>query len=371
MQFLRRAVLIVVVPLLALFLYVTAIDSGFVRVGARPDSIKQILADSGVYGSVVKGLLEQAGKVTSSGGDVSLNEPIVRAAAEKTFSPSFIQSNAEAAIDSTYRWLDGKTPLPDFQIDLTAAKAQFAANIAEAVQKRLVSLPACATAASSIENFDVFKATCLPKGTNPAAEAATIQNNILKGGNFLDHPVITADSIKPAGSSRSVFAENLRNVPEAYQKAKNTPWAFGLISLLLMASIVLLSDSKRKGLKRVGITMLMVGIVLLVFSWGLNRVVAERVAPNIKLNNPVLADKLRVLLIKATQEIDKTYWAFGAGYTALGALAVAATTIKRRGSPGAGPETHIKPSLKEPPSAPGASSGPKMPPKKRPIKIQG
>jgi len=370
MQFVRRALLVVVAPLLGLILLATAIDTGFVRIGTRPDNIKQILVDSRVYDSVVNGLLEQAGKVTSSGGDVSLDDPAIRTAAQKAFSPSFVRTNTETVIDSVYRWLDDKTPLPDFQIDLTAAKARFAENVAEAAQKRLASLPPCVAATTSAENFDAFKATCLPKGADPASEAAVIQNNIVSGGNFLDHPVITADSVKTAGSNKSVFADEIQNIPEGYQRAKQSPWVLGIITLLLVASIILLSDSKRKGLRRVGVILLIVGILLLLFAWGLNRAVSEQVAPKIDLNNKVLTDKLRTLTIEATKEIDKTYWIFGAAYTALGVITIAFTRFKNHGPPTPAVKTSSKG-----PTPPSSGLGPraKTPPKKRSrtVKVQG
>ncbi|HXY17878.1 MAG TPA: hypothetical protein VEH48_00465, partial [Candidatus Nitrosopolaris sp.] len=176
MQFVRKALLVLLAPLFTLLLYATAVDVGFVRVGTHPSTIKSILAKSGIYDTVVPGLLNQGKQISSSGGSVSLSNSLVRTAAGQTFTPQLVQQNTEATIDGVYDWLDGKTPLPDFQIDLTNTKTAFAANVAKAAQQQLQALPVCSSAASA-ENFDPLTASCLPPGVTPASAAATLQSN--------------------------------------------------------------------------------------------------------------------------------------------------------------------------------------------------
>src|SRR5476649_1346393 len=112
---------------------------------------------------------------------VCLTNPIVKSAADATFTPQFVQKNTEQVLDGTYDWLDGKTPVPDFQIDLTSTKIAFANNVAAAVQKQLAGLPVCTAAQTQAlaANFDALSATCLPKGITAESAASTVQSNIL------------------------------------------------------------------------------------------------------------------------------------------------------------------------------------------------
>jgi hypothetical protein len=325
MQFVRKLLLILLVPIFTLLLYATAVDVGFVRVAGSPSEIKKILNDSGIYSSVVPGLLDQSKQVSGGGGDVSLTNPTVKAAAVDTFTPQFVQKNTETVIDSVYRWLDGSTFEPDFSIDLTPIKASFAANAAKEVQTKLATLPACATAVAP-QDFDAINATCLPKGVDPATAAAKIQNNLSSGKGFLDHPIISASSIKNGDSGQSVFtSKNVKNVPKAYQAAKSTPAILGLLTLLLALAVVFLSPNLVKGLRRAGIILVGVGIFMLIFASGVTYGVNNQALPKLHLNNLVLEAKVRILLKDAVGQIETNYWEFGGAYLVLGALAIGAS----------------------------------------------
>lgn len=322
MHFVRKALLVLITPFFLILLYTTAIDVGFVRVGTHPATIKHILAESGVYQSVVPGLLDQAKTISGGGGDVNLGDPLIKSSAAATFTPQFVQTNAETVLDGTYDWLNGKTPVPDFQIDLTSAKINFANNVSKLVADRLGSLPACTTSAE-IEGFDAMTSACLPPGMTAASAASTLQSNILGGKGFIDNPVITADSIKNGNNNQPVFtSKNVKKVPAQYQRAKKTPFILGLLTVLVALAIIFLNSSRAAGLRHVGTTLLIVGILLLVFAWGINHVVTQTVAPKLKLNNAVLQSSLRTLLIDVEQAIDKSYWWFGGAYVVLGVAAI-------------------------------------------------
>ena len=77
--------------------------------------------------------------------------------------------------------------------------------------------------------------------------------------------------------------------------------------------------------------MLSVGIFMLVFAWGVNKAINQKLVPSIKFDNVVLQDKVKTLVKDASKEIDKSYWQFGAGYTVVGALAIAGTMLIKRG----------------------------------------
>lgn len=322
--------LVVIAPVLTLLLYAAATNYAFVKVAGDVENIKQTLSDSGIYDSVLDGLLDESDNVGTGTETVSLKAKAVRTAAKQTLTPQFVQTNTEQVIDSLYRWLDGTTKVPDFHIDLGSARAEFAKNAGAAVTAELSGLPAC-PAGTSTQNFDVENAACLPKGVSPAAEGAKVEQTINSGEGFLDHPVFTAASIKSQKGGKPVFEDELKNAPKAYQAATTAPYVMGAVAILLAVAVVFLSATKRKGLRKIGIMLLVAGIFMLgaayVLGWGVN----QQIPKWIELNNPVLRDSLVKLAKDVGGQIENNYWIFGGVYTALGLGIVLGTAFIKKG----------------------------------------
>jgi len=331
MHILRRSLLVFITPLFTLTLFAAALDWGIIKTVGHPASVKKIVAESGIYDTVIPNLLNQSKQITSNVGNIPLSDPSIQQAANQIFSPGYVKQQSETIIDSIYAWLDGKTAQPEFRIDLSGAKNDFANAVAGQVQQRVAGLPKC-TSRTTATTFDVYNATCLPSGVTPIAVAKTTHDSIVSGQGFLNNQVISAASVSSNGSNQSVFANQLKSVPTQYQRAKKTPIILLLLALLLGAGIVLLNTSRLKGLRHVGITLLLVGLFMLMFSCGLNRAVSSQIVPKIgNLNgvNSAIKDKLKIVVTDMSQRIDKNYWAFGGIYAALGAVALAAPLIGR------------------------------------------
>ena len=325
--------MVIITPIFILLLFVTAFDFGVVHTVGNSGNVKKILSDSGVYNSVVPDALAQAKSVTNGNNSIPLTNPAIQSAAQKAISPQVVQSSAENAIDGIYDWLDGKVPLPDFQIDLTTVKANFASYAAQAAESQAATLPVCTTAAN-YSDFDAFNATCLPKGVTLDQVGTQVQNNLTNGKGFLEHPVITADSIKSKGTNQSIFASNnFQKIPKKYQMVKKTPYALGAVAVLLAVCIIFLSSTRRKGLRHVGVLLLIIGLFMLVFACGLNYAVNQKALPKLngQLNNAVLEKDIKLLAKDITQSIDKNYWIFGGVYAALGAIAIGTVIFTGRG----------------------------------------
>lgn len=334
MNILRKILVVFLAGLLPIFLFALAIDTGIIRTAGSSAPVKKVLADSGIYNSLISSALDQA---KTSGGDqgggISLTDPAIKQAAENTFTPQFLQQNTEKFLDSIFVWLNGKTPVPDFQIDVSSLKATFATEVAKLAQQRAATLPKCPTALSgSSDSFDPFSATCLPPSITPTQVAAQAQNNITSGQGFLKDPVLSASTIKSGNSNQSVFSDQLKNAPSAYQKVKKAPMVLAALAILTTLSIVFLSSSRTHGLRRAGIVFLAVGFVLLVFAWALNWGVNQKALPKLNLDNKVLQEKVRTLVSDVMQNIDKTYQVVGGIYAGLGVLAIGGSMfINRRG----------------------------------------
>jgi hypothetical protein len=364
MDFVRKPLLVLAGILLPGLLFATAFNVGVLRVVGSPASIKQILTDSGIYSSVIPGVLDQAKKSTSGGNEVSLTDPAVKAAAESSFTNKVVQDSTEKIIDGTYDWLNGKSPQPTFNIDLTGVKATFAQKVGEAATARAQTLPACPTATLPT-SFDPLNASCLPKDIAPAQVGVQAKNNILTGQGFLENPVINADSAKSQESNQSIFSKDLKNAPGGYQRAKAAPFILISLTLLAILAIIFLSVTRQKGLRHVGKTLVVTGVIMMVFAWGLNQVVTRNLVPGIKFDNKVLQTNVRKLASDIAGSVDKNYWLFGGVYAVSGALAIAgAMFINKAGKePVAVANSHS--------AVPAAPSKPAPPKPKKSVKIQG
>lgn len=332
MTFLKRALLFAVVPFFSFLLLLLAIDFAVVRSVGDPKQIKDILSENKVYETIIPNLLDQAKETAAkagNGGELSLGDPAIQAAAKEAFSPQFVETTTETVIDSIFKWLEGGTPLPDFSIDLTQTKATFAGAVAQKAQQRATSLPACPRGGQPSSD-DPFKTECLPSGVTPASVGDSARTKMLNNQDFLKDPVITANSIKSEGTDKSIFADQFADAPDYYQRFKASPWLIGLLALGLGAAVVFLSASRRKGLRHVGIILVIVGLGMLVLSWGGNKAVNEQL-PKLTLDKGVLQDKVHDLIKDVTQKLNGNFTFFGGAYMALGAAAIAFSLIFRRG----------------------------------------
>lgn len=331
MHFVKRLLLVLITPIFFVLLFATAINWGVVSTAGNPSDVKTILAKSGVYSSITPNLLDQAKTITYNGYVIPLDDPDVRAVASQAFSAQLFQNQTDMAIDSIYAWLDGKTAVPDFKIDLAQAKVNFANEVSQKIETRLNNLPKC-TAPVTVTSSNVLTITCLPPGVVPANVADQVKAAIISGQGFLDKPVLASSDIK-SSNNKSVFADQLKDVPGQYQNAKKSPYFFAALAVLSALAIILLSSSKRTGLRHVGIILLVAGVFLTAFAWAENRAISSQVVPKIKLDNSVMQAKVRVLVTDISQHIDKNYWIFGGAYTLLGVLGICVTSFWRRTKP--------------------------------------
>jgi hypothetical protein len=316
MQNLRRGVVVLLIPLLSLFLFAFAVNLGVVKIITHPATIKKILNDSGLYNSLVGNLLDQSKSITSGDTTIPLTNPAIRAAANKAIPSDYVKQNTENFIDSVYAWLEGETQTPDFSVNILSIKTQFANNVANDLTQRLSELPSC-TPGTSFAGFDAFNATCLPRGVTVDQAAATVKDNILNGQGFLDEDTLNADSVKSNDSGQPVFANQLKDAPETYQKVKKSPFILGFMAVLVAAGIIFLGSSKRLGFRKVGLVMFSIGVLILFVAWAMNNA-TDKVINKISLNGTITQQNVRLVVKDVVLEVDKLYWVTGAVYAIVG-----------------------------------------------------
>ena len=355
MHFARKAGLVILTPLLPLLLFTTAFDFGLLHIASHPVTVKKIIADSGIYNDAVASALNQAKSNANDG--LNLADPAIKEAASKALTPAVLQDSTNKIIDGVYDWLDGKTPQPDFNVDLSGPKAAFAEAVGSSAAARAATLPVCASIPSS-QSFDVFSATCLPPGVSAAQAGSEAKSQILSGGQgFLDNPVISASTIKSGNSNQSVFADQLKSVPKQYQRAKKTPYLLALATILVGAGLVFLRSSWRKGLRHIGIVLVVTGVFMLVFAYGLHYGINNKLVPNLKFSSALLATDVKSLIKDLSGAVINNYYLFGVIYGILGTAAIVTPFIlNKRSSPASHatpqPETTTSDEPKKPEAKP-------------------
>lgn len=322
MPVLKRLLLALLLPILPVLLFGIAFSWGLSQTVGNPEKVKDILDKSGAYQDLIPRLLENTQKEQNPDG-ITLSDPTVQKAAGAAFTPEFVKQSSERIIDSIYAWLEGRTDKPDFNIDLTGARIGFADRAAQEAQERAAALPRC-PGGISLAEFDVFTASCLPAGVTPQMVAERVRTGILNGEGLFDTSSLNADSLK-TGDGQPMFQE-FESLPARYQQAMEAPFYLSLAAVLVAAAIVFLSPGRRKGLKRVGIILAVVGLIMLVISWLFGAEILKRLG----FGGNALAGSLPVLLDELAAAAAANYRLFSGLYLALGLGAVAAAVFIRR-----------------------------------------
>lgn len=318
----RKTLLAILTPLLSLLLFALAFNFGMVRAIGDAESVKEILSKSEIYSSVVPNILKQTGQFDTAVGEISGADQIVKKAATRSLPASEIQKYSEDAIDNIYAWLNGKTPQPTFNIDLSNSKVSFANNLASEVQQKLTSLPACTTAITATD-FDVLNATCLPPGVSANSASDSLKNEVINNSDgFFNQASVKAADIKGNDPTKSVFQDQLKDAPAAFQWFKKSPTILLILTILAGAALVFLRPTIANGLKHLGAILLTVGLTMLIFAWIFNYVTSNRVS-NISIENKSFQQSIKRTVGDLSKQVGDNYYVFGGAYSLLGLLSLA------------------------------------------------
>jgi len=251
--------------LLALTLLFLASSAVFSYVIAKPDKIKSILGDSGIYQQMPGVLyenIEQENKDQVT--DISLSDPVVKQAALDSFNPQFFQDNVETAVDGTYAWLNGQTEIPEFVVDAEPAKNNFIDQVVDAKAAEAEKLPACSL--QQLRQIDpgsvnIYNLKCLPPGVSLSVVAERAKTDLKNSQEFLGDTKLKATDLKTEAGEPLFKPDS--NLPSLFQLAKTLPLLLGLLSAILAAGVVLASPDRRKGLNRIAKLLIGVGLLTL------------------------------------------------------------------------------------------------------------
>lgn len=239
---------------------------------SKPDKVENYLAQSKLYDHFVAYTTDQAKKTEGDNngdltGSVSLSDAAVQSAAKSAFPSELIQQSVNTFLESNYAWLEGKTSVPNFKIDLSAQKESFAQKVGQYVKTYTAGLPQC-TPAQELQQVgvDPLAATCRPSVITPDAAGQEVTQRLSTTSDFLSNPVLTANSVNPKGNQQGQpYYQRFSNLPKAYRGVQKLPYILGALSVVFAAAIIFLLPARRKGWRRVGIVLFEAGAVLIVW----------------------------------------------------------------------------------------------------------
>jgi len=316
--------------------YSVAINQNF----GNATTVKKWLADSKIYDTAVSAVLNDTQNdedKTGGDGSISLKDPVVQQAAKEAFSPQVLQNSTNTFIDSNYAWLSGKTTSPEFKIDLSQAKEDFATKVGTAVQTRLAGLTVCTAEQQALLQIPVTVTTvsCRPANLDPATEGARVANEI-RTSEFLSNPVITADTLAHDSNNKNSkpYYVEASKAPQVYQAAQKAPWALALVALILSLLIIFIASPRRKGWRRIASVLLVAGILLVaskfLADFSVNRV--ERQISNSKTVVSQLKQPSNDLIDHVESQVVQTNLYFGIGYIVLALITYAVLYKTKEGN---------------------------------------
>lgn len=308
-----------------------------------PDKLKQAADESNIYGGIVDGILESATQEAQNSTDQQLpvNDPKIQQIAKDSFSPETLSTQSEPIIDGIYAWLQGDTNTPQFSVDLTDAKQQFANGIADYAVERYEALPACTLTqmrSMDMNTIDPFTATCRPPQVPSSLVRERVLSEVTSNDAFLQQTNFTAEDLPTDEQGRTAI-DNLNAAPGIYQLFRLLPWVLGIASVVLAVLVYVLHDIKKRALRSLGITFLGTGIFLalgaLLLTWSFNQ---------LNPPNDALAFQTSLLtFVKSlVYEYNTALMRFYLVYLGVGTVLLLTLWYQNRTSPGVPPNRPVR-----------------------------
>lgn len=231
-----------------------------------PDVILSALRASEIYSVPLTSLVqveEQKEQETDEG--INSSNPLVKDAIEAAVPAERKQEIVESIVSGTYAWLDGDATSPDFTIDFQEDIDRFTVVLSDAAINRVEQLPDCTFQELAALDSEPNPLTieCRPPidlDEQKQAFLASLQNdNDLFGGDT----VFDGDKLLHEVERRD-STEVVASAPTGFNMFKLSPWIFAAVAVVCGLGVLLLADTRTKGIRRVGILLIETSISLLI-----------------------------------------------------------------------------------------------------------
>lgn len=216
---------------------------------AHPQTVKHWLSESGTYENALSTLYGTVDTTNSTGRSklVAATDDAVQKAIADSFSPAYLRTQTEAALDATYPWLQGTSPSVTFSIHTQEQRPVFVKSVTNSLTAYFASLPVCAPRQQP--QSDTGELACRPVSLSPESLAAQSANEIAAQLPILASP-ITPASFVPQASGGGSIATRTRNVPLVWQLLQNGP-AIAVAGIIVgLGGIAVVSKDRLRSLSR-------------------------------------------------------------------------------------------------------------------------
>lgn len=167
--------------------------------------VKDWLTSGGVYkNNLVPSLLQANSPKTPSAarltnGQFTIAEDALATALQRTFTPEYVQTQAESTIDRFYDWVEGKTATLTFSIPVDQKKDMFITELTRAVEPAVAALPICTS------TLVMADSACRPANIPPDMYVQTAITESVDKAAFFKQPLtqdtLTTDTSTPVPRS--------------------------------------------------------------------------------------------------------------------------------------------------------------------------
>ncbi len=256
MKLLRRPLLFVSTSLLRTVLFVGIPLMGLILYFGNANFLESTLKGSGAYEKLVPAVAQTLGASSGQGG-IPFNDPGVEQILNNGFPAPVIEANTNRVIDGLYNWLEGKTPTPQFHVDLTKNRDFVSENISLYAFNRLTKQPLCFTNPPQV---DPFTSSCLPANFDLNAERTSFAAAI---NQVFPKTVFSGTDLPRLSNGKSV-TQDFPRLPTYYRLLHWVPWLFAAMLIGLCVAIVRLCRNQRLGFRLLGRVILSTGVALLI-----------------------------------------------------------------------------------------------------------
>lgn len=230
----------------------------FMQLFATPQAIKTSLKTSEAYQAFVDTVIVDMHQQAKESISTDISEEQFQNMFEEALPAEAIQVQAEDAIDDIYFWLDGEVERPEFTLDFSDARENFAHSIGTYATQRLRDLPTCTSPEQIPRTIDPLAIECVPPGVDPATAGENYTQRLLASDDFFSDVTLSSEDLL---SSIGFFDEDA-NTPQTFQWLKSSLWMLLPVVLLSILAIVFSARSKREGWRKAGLHLALAGLSL-------------------------------------------------------------------------------------------------------------
>lgn len=207
-------------------------------------AVKTWLHDSNLYSNLLDSTFQTTLSQQTTQLEGLLTPDILKTALQNTFQPSYIQTQSETALDSTYNWIEGTATTPNFTIDIPAKRDTFIQELTKVLTPKVAALPTCTDLQLVLQ-----EATCRPASVTPEQFSKEIAENSVASADFFDKPLTGENLIgestpQAANPDTQADMQLLSQLPVYRQWVNILIIALPILIVICASLVILLSPDK-------------------------------------------------------------------------------------------------------------------------------